>query len=65
MSIPNYVLALALQFLLVVTLGWLPFPQAVPFAEDPVQWFSNFLMPWIVLAIGVRRPSTPDSPGRT
>jgi peptide/nickel transport system permease protein len=52
MSIPNYVLALSLQFLLVVTLGWLPFPQAVPFSEDPAQWFANFLMPWIVLSIG-------------
>jgi len=52
MSIPNYVLALSLQFLLVVTLGWLPFPQAVPFGEDPGQWFANFLMPWIVLSIG-------------
>ncbi|MDQ1217924.1 ABC transporter permease [Microbacterium arborescens] len=52
MSIPNYVLALALQFVLVVSLGWLPFPQAVPFADDPVQWFLNFLMPWIVLAVG-------------
>lgn len=52
MSIPNYVLALSLQFLLVVTLGWLPFPQAVPIGDDPVQWFLNFLMPWIVLAIG-------------
>ncbi len=52
MSIPNYVLALSLQFLLVVTLGWLPFPQAVPFGEDPAQWFANFLMPWIVLSIG-------------
>ncbi|NHI15672.1 ABC transporter permease [Microbacterium excoecariae] len=50
MSIPNYVLALALQFVLVVALGWLPFPQAVPFADDPAQWFLNFLMPWIVLA---------------
>ncbi|MEU5875735.1 ABC transporter permease [Glycomyces sp. NPDC047369] len=52
MSVPNYVLALSLQFLLVVTLGWLPFPQAVPFSEDPLQWFMNFLMPWIVLSIG-------------
>lgn len=52
MSVPNYVLALALQFLLVVTLGWLPFPQAVPFGDDPVRWFANFLMPWTVLAIG-------------
>ncbi|MFB8387173.1 ABC transporter permease [Microbacterium sp. NPDC055910] len=52
MSVPNYVLALLLQFVLVVALGWLPFPQAVPFAADPVQWFLNFLMPWIVLAVG-------------
>ena len=52
MSIPNYVLALALQFILVVALGWLPFPQVVSFSDDPVQWFLNFLMPWIVLAVG-------------
>ena len=52
MSIPNYVLALALQFIFVVALGWLPFPQAVRFGDDPVQWFLNFLMPWVVLAVG-------------
>jgi len=52
MSIPNYVLALVLQYVLVVKLQWLPFPQAVPFADDPVQWFLNFVMPWMVLAIG-------------
>lgn len=50
MSIPNYVFALVLQFVLVVVLGWLPFPQAVPFTDSPVQWFLNFLMPWVVLA---------------
>lgn len=52
MSIPNYVLALILQFVLVVVLRWLPFPQAVAFGDDPLQWFLNFLMPWIVLAVG-------------
>ncbi|PJJ70588.1 peptide/nickel transport system permease protein [Diaminobutyricimonas aerilata] len=52
MAVPNYVLALLLQFVLVVALGWLPFPQAIPFAENPGQWFLNFLMPWIVLAVG-------------
>ncbi|MFJ2543749.1 ABC transporter permease [Microbacterium sp. NPDC087589] len=52
MSIPNYVLALALQFIFVVALGWLPFPQAVKFSDDPVQWFLNFILPWIVLAVG-------------
>ncbi|MFE3828094.1 ABC transporter permease [Streptomyces sp. NPDC059092] len=52
MSVPNYVLALALQYVLVVRLQWLPFPQAVRFADDPGQWFLNFIMPWTVLAIG-------------
>lgn len=52
MSIPNYVLALSMQFLFVVLLKWLPFPQAVGFTDNPVQWFLNFIMPWTVLAIG-------------
>lgn len=52
MSIPNYVLALFLQYVLVVKLQWLPFPQAVPFSDDPGQWFLNFIMPWIVLSFG-------------
>ncbi|ASQ93480.1 ABC transporter permease [Streptomyces sp. 11-1-2] len=51
-SIPNYVLALALQYVLVVKLQWLPFPSAVAFGDDPVRWFQSYLMPWIVLATG-------------
>ncbi|WP_129666674.1 ABC transporter permease [Phytoactinopolyspora endophytica] len=50
LSIPNYVFALVLQYVLVVQLEWLPFPQAVGFAADPWQWFANYLMPWTVLA---------------
>lgn len=52
LSIPNYVLALLLQYVLVVQLQWLPFPQAVPFGDDPARWFLNFVMPWMVLAAG-------------
>jgi peptide/nickel transport system permease protein len=52
MSVPNYVLALGLQYVFVVWLQWLPFPQAVPFAEDPGRWFVNIILPWTVLAIG-------------
>ncbi|CAL9366948.1 Glutathione transport system permease protein GsiC [Streptomyces sp. enrichment culture] len=52
MAVPNYVLALAMQYVLVVWLQWLPFPQTVRFADDPGQWFLNFIMPWTVLAIG-------------
>ncbi|MFI1096063.1 ABC transporter permease [Streptomyces sp. NPDC020917] len=51
-SIPNYVLALALQYVLVVKLQILPFPSAVSFFDDPVLWFESYLMPWIVLATG-------------
>ncbi|WP_327591081.1 ABC transporter permease [Nonomuraea sp. NBC_00507] len=51
-SIPNYVLALALQYVLVVQLQVLPFPQAVAFGDDPVVWFQSYLMPWVVLATG-------------
>lgn len=51
-SLPNYFVALVLQFLLVVVLKILPFPEVVPFTENPVQWFETYLMPWIVLAFG-------------
>jgi peptide/nickel transport system permease protein len=50
LSIPNYVFALVLQYVLVVELEWLPFPQSVTFSEDPQLWFQSYLMPWIVLA---------------
>lgn len=51
-SLPNYFVALLLQWLLVVKLQWLPFPQAVAFGEDPLVWFQAYLMPWLVLAFG-------------
>jgi peptide/nickel transport system permease protein len=49
-ALPNYFLALVLQYVLVVQLQVLPFPSSVPFGEDPVLWFQSYLMPWIVLA---------------
>jgi peptide/nickel transport system permease protein len=51
-SIPNYVLALALQYVLVVKLQLLPFPSAVAFSDGPLLWLQSYLMPWIVLATG-------------
>ncbi|MCQ9368757.1 ABC transporter permease [Brevibacterium sp. 50QC2O2] len=50
-SLPNYFVALVLQYLLVVQLEWLPFPTAVPFSESPGQWFATYIMPWMVLAL--------------
>lgn len=49
-SLPNYFVALLLQYVLVVQLRWLPFPSGVTFAEDPLRWFQTYIMPWTVLA---------------
>lgn len=50
-SLPNYFVALVLQYLLVVQLRILPFPSAVGFTDNPGLWFQSYLMPWIVLAL--------------
>lgn len=50
-ALPNYLVALVLQYLLVVKLRWLPFPSNVSAFEEPVLWFQSYLMPWIVLAL--------------
>ena len=49
-SLPNYFVALILQYVLVVQLQILPFPTAVEFGENPLLWFQSYLMPWLVLA---------------
>ncbi|MFI6603066.1 ABC transporter permease [Nonomuraea sp. NPDC050536] len=49
-SLPVYLTALVLQYVLVVVLRLLPYPRAVGFAEDPGGWFASMLMPWIALA---------------
>ena len=52
-SLPNYFLALLLQYVLVVRLQVLPFPDSsIGLTQDPVGWFESYLMPWIVLAFG-------------
>ncbi|MGA5820332.1 ABC transporter permease [Kitasatospora sp. NPDC094028] len=50
-SLPIYFTALVLQYLLVVRLHLLPYPQAVPFTTDPAGWAQSMLMPWITLAM--------------
>ncbi|ONI63874.1 ABC transporter permease [Leifsonia sp. ALI-44-B] len=50
-SLPNYFVALILQYVLVVQLQILPFPTAVTFGDDPGLWFASYLMPWMVLAL--------------
>ncbi|MEU1629403.1 ABC transporter permease [Streptomyces sp. NPDC020096] len=50
-SLPVYFTALVLQYLLVVKAGLLPYPQVVPFTEDPAGWAQSLVMPWITLAM--------------
>ncbi|WP_125614058.1 ABC transporter permease [Specibacter cremeus] len=51
-SLPNYFIALVLQYVLVVQLQVLPFPSTPDFGEDPLFWFQSYIMPWTVLAFG-------------
>lgn len=50
-SLPNYFVALLLQYVLVVQLGVLPFPSDIAFFENPLGWFQTYIMPWTVLAL--------------
>lgn len=50
-ALPNYFVALLLQYILVVKLEVLPFPQAIPFAQNPSLWFNSYLLAWVVLAL--------------
>jgi peptide/nickel transport system permease protein len=50
-SLPIYLTALVLQYVLVVVLGVLPYPRAIPFLDDPVGWAESMVMPWIALAM--------------
>lgn len=50
-ALPNYFVALLLQYILVVQLQILPFPEVVSFGDSPLRWFQAYLMPWCVLAL--------------
>ncbi|WP_320774504.1 ABC transporter permease [Streptomyces sp. CRN 30] len=48
---PVFVIGLVLMIVVCGQLQWLPFPQYVPFTEDPEQWAWNLLLPWLSLAL--------------
>ncbi len=50
-ALPNYFVALLLQYVFVVKLRLLPFPQNVPFSQSPSLWFNSYLLAWVVLAL--------------
>ncbi|MFF9568008.1 ABC transporter permease [Streptomyces sp. NPDC014685] len=51
MATPVFVIGLLLIIITVTALQILPFPDYVPFTEDPEQWAWNLLLPWISLAL--------------
>ncbi|MGW7379490.1 ABC transporter permease [Streptomyces sp. NPDC054794] len=48
---PVFVIGLLLMIVVCGELQLLPFPQYVPFTDDPEQWAWNLLLPWFSLAL--------------
>ncbi|MFF3372779.1 ABC transporter permease [Streptomyces sp. NPDC002680] len=48
---PVFVIGLILMIVVCGQLELLPFPQYVPFVDDPEQWAWNLLLPWLSLAL--------------
>jgi peptide/nickel transport system permease protein len=49
-SLPVYFTGLLSSAIFVYWLGWLPQGNYVPFTENPGQWFTSLILPWITLA---------------
>ncbi|MFF7145609.1 ABC transporter permease [Streptomyces nodosus] len=50
-STPVFVIGLVLMIVVCGQLELLPFPEYVPFSEDPEQWAWNLVLPWLTLAL--------------
>lgn len=50
-STQTYTLGGVLLLLLVYSTGWLPNPHYTPITENPLDWASGMLLPWITLGL--------------
>ncbi|MFC9330647.1 ABC transporter permease [Kitasatospora sp. NPDC057015] len=50
-SLPVYFTSIMLIWGVVRTTGLLPYPTYARFTDDPLDWASNLLLPWIALAL--------------
>ncbi|WP_171163655.1 ABC transporter permease [Streptomyces sp. I05A-00742] len=50
-SMPVYFTSMMLIYGLIRVAGLLPYPEYVPFGDDPAEWASNLLLPWLALAV--------------
>jgi peptide/nickel transport system permease protein len=49
-SLPPYFTGLISSAIFVYWLGWLPQGQYVPLTQNPGQWFTQLILPWLTLA---------------
>jgi peptide/nickel transport system permease protein len=49
-SLPIYFTGQLTLLIFVYVLGWLPNPGFTPFFDNPVDWFTGLILPWITLA---------------
>ncbi|ANZ20590.1 ABC transporter permease [Streptomyces noursei ATCC 11455] len=50
-SLPVYFTSMMLIYGLIRVAGLFPYPNYVPFGDDPARWASNLLLPWLALAL--------------
>jgi peptide/nickel transport system permease protein len=49
-SLPVYLTALVISTVVCGRLGWFDYPKYYSFTDNPFQWASGLIMPWLVLA---------------
>ena len=50
-SMQIYFLGPVVLGIFVYSTGWLDKPRYVPFTENPAQWFTGLLIPWLVMSV--------------